>query len=162
MVDKAALELTVGIPGLSDAYSVGKRPQIFKMIFADPKSMWTWLKSMKGKRLMFKGERLWHTVEKDPEERLLAKKVSFLIGKVKDATQKDVEGMKTFLPDPDYEKGIIFVKDDDSASGVQRLFELPKGKKDFVLNEAGWRRTGLRREEHNGDDWVKEANAITL
>ena len=162
LVDKAALELTVGIPGLMDAYSVGKRPQIFKMVFADPKAMWNWLKSMKGKRLRYKEERLWHTVEKDPEERLLAKKVSFLIGKVKDATKKDAEGMKTFLPDPDYEKGIIFVEDATSASGVQRLFEIPKNKKDFVVDEKGWQCTGLSREEHNGDNWVKEANAITL
>ena len=78
-ITAAATTLTAGVVGLEDFYPVGKRPQIFKMLFKSSKFMWGWLKRMKGQRLEWQALRLWHTVEKDQDERLLSKKVSFLL-----------------------------------------------------------------------------------
>jgi hypothetical protein len=64
-VEEAARSLTATIPGVQESYPVGKRPQIFKMLFCGPQQMRTWLNSIREPTMEWEGRRLGHTLEED-------------------------------------------------------------------------------------------------
>jgi hypothetical protein len=163
-VEEAARALSKDIDGVADSYPVGKRPQIFKMEFLDTRYMWIWLKSMKGNNLKWEGRRLWHTVEKGVGERLLIKKVCFLMGKLQKALGLDMGQLKEMFPDPDYDRGIVFVKDVLTTVGVRRIFQIPRNGTSFEYVAEGWSKAGTDEtlEGCNPIDWVAEVNKMEL
>lgn len=52
----------------------------------------------------------------------MSNKVSFLMGKMQTALGFDQLKMKDKFPDPDYDRGITFVKDAALAIAVERFF----------------------------------------
>ena len=68
------------------------------------------------------------------------------------------------FPDPDYDRGVIHIKSDDAAAGVQRIFQIPRGSKIWEVVEACWQVSGLseRTEETNFVNWLGTVNAMTL
>ena len=163
-IERAIKTLCKDIPGLRDSYPVGRRPQIFKMEFGESRAMWNWLKSMKGRKLEWEGRRLWHTIEKSQEERLMSKKVGFLLDKLRTALGISPEEAKTRLPDPNYDQGIIYVANQDAGTGVSRVFQVPRFGKNFEVVQDGWDLLSLSREDpaQNPLSWVAEANQLSL
>ena len=94
------------------------------------------MKSMKGRRLEWKGTKLWHSVEKTSDERLTAKQVGILLGRLRRASGLAPADFRTMYPDTDYDRGIVFIKDGSAAGGVRRLFQRPKTSK-FWEVDAG-------------------------
>lgn len=164
VVERAAAEISAQIPGVQSAFAVGRRPSVFKMRFESASLMWEFMRARRGRRLEFEGRTLWHTVEKDPEERLVAKRVSNLIGKLRTATGLEPAEFKGKFPDTDYDRGIIFIKDASSPSGARRLFAIPKNGKMMEFNKEAWPLTGLdaSKEDTDPERWVSEANSLTL
>ena len=126
--------------------------------------MWDWLKRMKGQRLEWQTLRLWHTVEKDQDERLLSKKVSFLLGKLRTAMMLEVQEARGMFPDPDYDRGVIYISSATAPSGVERVFQIPRGSKVWEVVDQGWQLTGLdtSKEETNHVNWLGTVNGMSL
>lgn len=78
-MERAAAELTQDILGLLEAHPLGRRPNIIKIELKTSRGVWKWLKYMRGRRMRWSGRELWHHIEKEPGERLVASRVSALL-----------------------------------------------------------------------------------
>ena len=72
--------------------------------------MWAYIKSMKGKKFEYDGNKYWFTVEKSPQERALASKVNLgykLLREKLGEQEEDVEDPDVL--DADWNRGSIWV-----------------------------------------------------
>ena len=126
--------------------------------------MWDWLKSMKGRKLSYLGKQLWHTIEKPEAERLMSKKVSHLMERLRGACNVQGDEAKAKFPDTDYDRGIIFTCAALNESGVARVFQIPRFGKDFEPVMEGWTMLHLDKDRPENDPsvWCSEANQLQL
>ena len=163
-IETAARQLSHGIPGIESAYPVGRRPSVCKFRFHTNAALWSFMRSMKGRRMEWKGKQLWHAIEKSEEERLMARKTGILLGHLRRASSLAPEEFRVRYPDPDYDRGIIFVRDPAAASGVSRLFQVPRGGRFWEYDARVWRVTGIDEQQENNSPvaWIAEANAASI
>ena len=82
------------------------------------------------------------------------------MGKMQRALGLDQGQVREMFPDPDYDCGIIFVKDALSAVGVRRIFQIPRNSNFFEYVTEGLAKVGIDEtmEGCNPIDWVSEVN----
>ena len=68
------------------------------------------------------------------------------------------------FPDPDYDRGIIFVKDVLSTVGVRRIFQIPRNGSFFEYLTEGWAKVGIdaTMEGCNPVDRMADVNKMEL
>ncbi len=132
-VVKQLKELTKDFSGIKDIQQGGQLTTIGKLHFEDSSKMWTFLTSLKCKKL---GEGLWHNIDQSAEERLLSKKVSFGVNKVTEiATSRGLIPLAPVGKDKekavhgDWQKGVVFV----NLDRVTRIFEKERSSQNFVV-----------------------------
>ena len=105
-----------------------KLGSLLKLVCHNTRRMWKVLTSMKGRKFIVQREgaevRLWHGIDRSPEERLFGKRVArastlikeYLISTLKDSTDEDIGKMVH----SDAEKGAVWTK--VPGKHVQRVF----------------------------------------
>ena len=95
---------------------------------------------------------------------MLSKKMGHLLDRLKEHLKLEGDAVRATLPDPDYDNGVIYIRDDSSSTGVRRVFQIPRGGQNFEVVDAGWALTNLDRgvPTTNPLQWAAEANQLTL
>eukprot|EP00974_Lingulodinium_polyedra_P084607 8189308-Lingulodinium_polyedra.AAC.1 len=72
--------------------------------------------------------------------------------------------MKEKFPDPDYQRGVIYIKNPESVVGVERVFQIPRGGRFFEMVQEGWRlaEVDANTAGNNPVEWLAEANSMEL
>ena len=155
-------DITKDVTNLVDITAPGKLSSIGKLIFKDAGAMWNFLKRMKGiklKSVKFPQALLNHSIDQNTDERLLAKKVSYIINNIRTHAVaadlvKEEDTKKTI--DGDWDRGYVFVKLEGRPA--IRVCDYNKTTNIFTRNPA----TDGLEWVINFEAIIGEANVLTL
>mmetsp|Transcript_121221 Transcript_121221/g.338335 ORF Transcript_121221/g.338335 Transcript_121221/m.338335 type:complete len:326 (+) Transcript_121221:53-1030(+) len=112
------------IQGISDVYAIGKFANRAKIVFTTPSTMWAFMKRMAGKRMQVADTMLWHTVDKDPDELELARKVSYAVRTLREyaigRALADTDNAKRVI-DGDWDRGVVVYRKGGAARPCMML-----------------------------------------